>query len=96
LRSAGRRPARKAAVALASVAVSTHIENGLAHTTNELPEKNSCSVRHFAPGGRWTEAPELCEAEFAVVEMPLRGRLLPKPRPLAAAGVLSPPSVHQA
>jgi len=92
LRCAGRHPARRAAVALTPVAISTHVENGRAQTAQELPEKNSCSVGHFVGGRQWTEAPELCEAELLLVEMPFRRRLLPKPRPLAAAGVLSLPS----
>src|SRR3989304_4594121 len=67
LRSAGWYPARRAAVALTSVAVSTHVENGHAQTTQELPEKNSCSVGHFVRGWQGTEAPELCEAELLLV-----------------------------
>jgi hypothetical protein len=61
-----------ATVPLAPLAVATNVEPRTAQRTIGLSEKDSRSSGHAVPERGWTKATELCQADSAVVEMPLR------------------------
>ena len=72
LLSTGLLAASLATVPLASVAVATNVKLLAAQPTIGLSERESCSSGHAVPEREWTKATELCDADSALVEMPLR------------------------